>query len=123
MPCGSVASSMKCKLTGLSSPCWTRSESVRNAIAFPLTSTGMKRSVAIARALAENPEAVLYDEPTTMVDPLMAHRLGQLIARLKVELKLTSIVVTHDTHLAEDSPIMFSSSTIARLFSSAPRGK
>jgi len=64
-------------------------------------STGMKRSVAIARALAENPEAVLYDEPTTMVDPPMAHRLGQLIAHLKVELKLTSIVVTHDTHLAE----------------------
>ena len=64
-------------------------------------STGMKRSVAIARALAENPEAVLYDEPTTMVDPLMAHRLGDLIARLKVQMKLTSIVVTHDTHLAE----------------------
>jgi phospholipid/cholesterol/gamma-HCH transport system ATP-binding protein len=64
-------------------------------------STGMKRSVAIARALAENPEAVLYDEPTTMVDPLMAHRLGKLMARVKIELKLTSIVVTHDTHLAE----------------------
>lgn len=64
-------------------------------------STGMKRSVAIARALAGKPEAVLYDEPTTMVDPLMAHRLGDLIARLKVQLKLTSIVVTHDTHLAE----------------------
>ena len=44
-------------------------------------STGMKRSVAIARALAENPDAVLYDEPTTMVDPLMAHRVGELIAR------------------------------------------
>lgn len=64
-------------------------------------STGMKRSVAIARALAERPEAVLYDEPTTMVDPLMVHRLGDLIARLKVQLKLTSIVVTHDTRLAE----------------------
>ncbi len=35
-------------------------------------STGMKRAVAIARALAENPDAILYDEPTTMVDPLMA---------------------------------------------------
>ena len=41
-------------------------------------STGMKRSVAIARALAAQPEAVLYDEPTTMVDPLMAHLLGRL---------------------------------------------
>ena len=64
-------------------------------------STGMKRSVAIARALAEEPEAVLYDEPTTMVDPLMTRRLGDLIARLKVQLKLTSVVVTHDTRLAE----------------------
>jgi phospholipid/cholesterol/gamma-HCH transport system ATP-binding protein len=64
-------------------------------------STGMKRSVAIARALAENPEAILYDEPTTMVDPLMAHRLSDLIARVKDQMKLTSIVVTHDTELAE----------------------
>src|SRR5581483_2651402 len=42
-------------------------------------STGMKRSVAIARALAAQPECVLYDEPTTMVDPLMAQLLGDLI--------------------------------------------
>jgi phospholipid/cholesterol/gamma-HCH transport system ATP-binding protein len=63
-------------------------------------STGMKRSVAIARALASQPEAVLYDEPTTMVDPLMAHLLGDLIARLKTQLHLTSIVVTHDMRLA-----------------------
>src|SRR6201981_3377895 len=46
-------------------------------------STGMKRSVAIARALAAQPECVLYDEPTTMVDPLMAQLLGDLIQRLK----------------------------------------
>jgi len=64
-------------------------------------STGMKRSVAIARALASQPEAVLYDEPTTMVDPLMAHLLGNLIMRLKDQLHLTSIVVTHDMRLAE----------------------
>jgi len=63
-------------------------------------STGMKRSVAIARALASQPEAVLYDEPTTMVDPLMAHLLGNLIARLKRQLHLTSIVVTHDMRFA-----------------------
>ena len=63
-------------------------------------SMGMRRSVAIARAIAEKPEAVLYDEPTTMVDPLMVHRLGNLIARLKVQFKLTSLVVTHDTRLA-----------------------
>ncbi|MGA8431926.1 MAG: ATP-binding cassette domain-containing protein [Candidatus Sulfotelmatobacter sp.] len=64
-------------------------------------STGMKRSVAIARALAARPECVLYDEPTTMVDPLMAQLLGDLIKRLKIQLHLTSIVVTHDMRLAE----------------------
>src|SRR5579864_125030 len=63
--------------------------------------TGMKRSVVIARALAENPEAVLHAEPTTLVDPLMAHRLGESITRLQVQLKLTIIVVTYDSHLAE----------------------
>jgi phospholipid/cholesterol/gamma-HCH transport system ATP-binding protein len=63
-------------------------------------STGMKRSVAIARALASQPEAVLYDEPTTMVDPLMGHLLGNLIERLKTQLHLTSIVVTHDMRFA-----------------------
>jgi len=63
-------------------------------------STGMKRSVAIARALAAQPEAVLYDEPTTMVDPMMAHLLGDLIERLKQQLHLTSIVVTHDMRFA-----------------------
>jgi len=63
-------------------------------------STGMKRSVAIARALASQPEAVLYDEPTTMVDPLMGHLLGGLIELLKKQLHLTSIVVTHDMRFA-----------------------
>jgi phospholipid/cholesterol/gamma-HCH transport system ATP-binding protein len=64
-------------------------------------STGMKRSVAIARALAARPECVLYDEPTTMVDPLMAQLLGDLIKRLKAQLHLTSVVVTHDMRLAQ----------------------
>jgi phospholipid/cholesterol/gamma-HCH transport system ATP-binding protein len=64
-------------------------------------STGMKRSVAIARALSAQPECVLYDEPTTMVDPLMAQLLGDLIARLKLQLHLTSVVVTHDMRLAK----------------------
>jgi phospholipid/cholesterol/gamma-HCH transport system ATP-binding protein len=62
--------------------------------------TGTKRAVAIARALAENPDAILYDEPTTMVDPLMAAHVGDLIVKLKKQFKKTSIVVTHDTHLA-----------------------
>jgi phospholipid/cholesterol/gamma-HCH transport system ATP-binding protein len=69
---------------------------------FPASlSTGRKRAVAIARALACKPEVVLYDEPTTMVDPTIARRLGDLIQRLKRELGFTSIVVTHDMRFAE----------------------
>lgn len=64
-------------------------------------STGMRRAVAIARALAQNPQAILYDEPTTMVDPIMAGYMGDLILRLKRAFHRTSIVVTHDTHLAK----------------------
>jgi phospholipid/cholesterol/gamma-HCH transport system ATP-binding protein len=64
-------------------------------------STGRKRAVAIARALAADPEVVLYDEPTTMVDPIMSDRLGDLMLRLKKQLKLTSVVVTHDMRFAE----------------------
>jgi phospholipid/cholesterol/gamma-HCH transport system ATP-binding protein len=64
-------------------------------------STGMKRSIAIARALAANPSVVLYDEPTSMVDPIMARRLVNLIAEFKVRLKLTAVLVTHDMRLVE----------------------
>jgi phospholipid/cholesterol/gamma-HCH transport system ATP-binding protein len=64
-------------------------------------STGRKRAVAMARALAAQPEVVLYDEPTTMVDPIIARRLGGLIQRLKRQLGFTSIVVTHDMRFAE----------------------
>src|ERR1035438_796087 len=72
------------------------------ADAFPASlSTGRKRAVAIARALAAQPEVVLYDEPTTMVDPIIARRLGDLIQRLKQQLGFTSIVVTHDMRFAE----------------------
>lgn len=62
-------------------------------------STGYKRAVAIARALAAQPECVLYDEPTTMVDPIMSDDLGNLMLRLKRQLGLTSVVVTHDLDL------------------------
>jgi phospholipid/cholesterol/gamma-HCH transport system ATP-binding protein len=72
------------------------------ADAFPASlSTGRKRAVAMARALAAQPEVVLYDEPTTMVDPIIARRLGDLIQRLKRQLGFTSIVVTHDMRFAE----------------------
>jgi len=62
-------------------------------------STGYKRAVAIARALAAQPQCVLYDEPTTMVDPIMSDHLGDLMLRLKRQLRLTSVVVTHDLDL------------------------
>jgi phospholipid/cholesterol/gamma-HCH transport system ATP-binding protein len=62
-------------------------------------STGYKRAVAIARAMAAQPECILYDEPTTMVDPIMSDDLGNLMVRLKRQLRLTAIVVTHDLDL------------------------
>jgi phospholipid/cholesterol/gamma-HCH transport system ATP-binding protein len=75
-------------------------EDVEDALPASL-STGRKRAVAIARALAAQPDVVLYDEPTTMVDPIIARRLGNLIQRLKKQLGFTSIVVTHDMRFAE----------------------
>jgi phospholipid/cholesterol/gamma-HCH transport system ATP-binding protein len=62
-------------------------------------STGYKRAVAIARALAAEPQCLLYDEPTTMVDPIMSDHLTGLMLRLKSEHNLTSVVVTHDLDL------------------------
>jgi len=59
-------------------------------------STGMKRAVAIARALAVEPQAILYDEPTTMVDPLMSQTINNLIRKMHTQLGLTQMVVTHD---------------------------
>jgi phospholipid/cholesterol/gamma-HCH transport system ATP-binding protein len=61
--------------------------------------TGYKRAVAIARALAADPQCILYDEPTTMVDPIMSDHLSNLMLRLKKDLKLTAVVVTHDLDL------------------------
>ncbi len=75
-------------------------EDVLDALPSSL-STGRKRAVAIARALAAQPEVGLYDEPTTMVDPIIARLLGNLIQRLKQQLGFTSIVVTHDMRFAE----------------------
>lgn len=70
------------------------------ADAYPADiSTGYKRAVAIARALAAQPECILYDEPTTMVDPIMSDHVANLMLRLKHQLNLTSIVVTHDLDL------------------------
>ena len=62
-------------------------------------STGYRRAIAIARALAAQPECILYDEPTTMVDPIMSDHLTRIMLRLKHDLSLTSVVVTHDLDL------------------------
>ena len=59
-------------------------------------STGMKRAVAIARALAAEPQAILYDEPTTMVDPLLSQTINDLISKMQEKFGLTQMVVTHD---------------------------
>jgi phospholipid/cholesterol/gamma-HCH transport system ATP-binding protein len=59
-------------------------------------STGMKRAVAIARGVAAQPKAILYDEPTTMVDPLMSQTINNLIRKMQRQLRLTQMVVTHD---------------------------
>lgn len=61
-------------------------------------SGGMKKRVSLARALAMDPKYVLYDEPTTGLDPIMAAIIDDLIVRLNNELTITSIVVTHDMH-------------------------
>lgn len=59
-------------------------------------SGGMKKRVGFARAIAMNPECVLYDEPTTGLDPINSDVINNLIVKLSTELKITSIVVTHD---------------------------
>ena len=59
-------------------------------------SGGQKKRVALARAIALNPEIILYDEPTTGLDPITADVINELIRKLKKELKITSVVVTHD---------------------------
>ncbi len=59
-------------------------------------SGGMRKRVSLARAISMNPQIVLYDEPTTGLDPLRSDEINMLIKKLHSELKVTSIVVTHD---------------------------
>ena len=59
-------------------------------------SGGQKKRVSLARAIAMDPEVILYDEPTTGLDPIRADLINELILKLQAELKTTSLVVTHD---------------------------
>jgi phospholipid/cholesterol/gamma-HCH transport system ATP-binding protein len=70
-------------------------ESVGNKVPSEL-SGGMKKRVGFARAIAMDPQCVLYDEPTTGLDPIMADVINNLIIKLSSDLKITSVVVTHD---------------------------
>ncbi len=63
-------------------------------------STGMKKRVAMARAIAANPLAIFYDEPTTGVDPITGRMISKTIRSLQQDLGITSIVVTHDLSCA-----------------------
>ena len=59
-------------------------------------SGGMRKRVALARAIARDPEIILYDEPTTGLDPITAEVINELIVRLRDHLKITAVAVTHD---------------------------
>jgi phospholipid/cholesterol/gamma-HCH transport system ATP-binding protein len=59
-------------------------------------SGGMKKRVGLARAIAYRPEIMLYDEPSTGIDPIRADAINDLINKLKLEMKVTSVVITHD---------------------------
>jgi phospholipid/cholesterol/gamma-HCH transport system ATP-binding protein len=63
-------------------------------------SGGMRKRVALARSLMLDPEVVLFDEPTTGLDPRTAATIGELIRRVQAEAGVTPVVVTHDLHLA-----------------------
>ena len=70
-------------------------EGVHDAMPSEL-SGGMRKRVGLARAIVMNPEIILYDEPTSGLDPVTSRAIDQLMERMRLELKVTSVVVTHD---------------------------
>ncbi|MDA8325900.1 MAG: ABC transporter ATP-binding protein [Nitrospiraceae bacterium] len=63
-------------------------------------SGGMRKRVGLARAIAHQPQILLYDEPTTGIDPIMADAINDLIIKMREELLVTSVAITHDMHSA-----------------------
>jgi len=79
-------------------------------------SGGMKKRIGLARSIITDPELMLYDEPTTGLDPITSKEISQLIISLQRKLKMTSIIVTHDLICAEiiaDRAIILKDSSIA----------
>jgi phospholipid/cholesterol/gamma-HCH transport system ATP-binding protein len=81
-------------------------------------SGGMKKRVALARAICIKPEIILYDEPTTGIDPITADSINELIRSLHDKLKVTSFVVTHDMksayHIADKIAMMYKGRIVAQ---------
>ena len=81
-------------------------------------SGGMKKRVALARAICIRPEIILYDEPTTGIDPITADSINELIRSLHDKLKVTSVVVTHDMksayHIADKIAMMYKGKIISQ---------
>ena len=80
-------------------------------------SGGMRKRVGLARAIAMNPEIILYDEPTTGIDPIMGDVINDLIIALRDRLKATSVVVTHDMRsaykVADQIAMLYNGSIVA----------
>lgn len=89
---------------------------IGNMMPFEL-SGGMKKRVSLARAICMKPEIILYDEPTTGIDPITADGINELIINMHDKLKVTSIVVTHDMKSAykvgDKLAMMYNSNIIA----------
>ncbi|MBT5903878.1 MAG: ATP-binding cassette domain-containing protein [Opitutaceae bacterium] len=86
-------------------------------------SGGMRKRVAIARALVMEPQLLLYDEPTSELDPIMAATIAEIIATLREEYAVTSIVVSHDRDLSLTIADRFALMQGGQLHSVAPPGE